>query len=77
VCRTAVDADLGAEVLGIGGNGQHGIRCGLEQEIVDHGLVLVGDSSDLGGQREDDVKIGNLQHLGLATTVFDIAGSPR
>ena len=29
------DADLGAEVLGVGGNGQHGIRRGLEQQIVE------------------------------------------
>ena len=59
------DADLGTQVLRVSGNGQHGVRGGLEQEIVDHGLVLVGDGSDLGGQREDNVEIGDLQQLGL------------
>jgi hypothetical protein len=57
---------LAPKVLGIGGNGQHGVRGGLEQEVIDHRLVLVGDGSDLGGQRENDVKIGDLQQLGLA-----------
>ena len=37
------DADAGAEVLGIGGDGEHGLGGGLEQQIVDHRLVLVGD----------------------------------
>ena len=60
------DADLGTEMLGVGGYGQHAIGCGLEQESVDHGLVLVGDGSDLGGQREDDVEVGHLQQLGPA-----------
>ena len=58
------DADVGAEVLGIGGNGEHGLRRGLEQKRVDDGLVLVGDGSDLGGQRKNDVKVGDLQQLG-------------
>jgi hypothetical protein len=44
------DADLGTEVLGVGGNGEHGL----------------GDGADLGGQREDDVEVGDLQQLGLA-----------
>jgi len=49
---------LAAQVLGVAGNRRHGVQCGLEQEILDHGLVLVGDGSDLGRQREDDVKVG-------------------
>jgi hypothetical protein len=53
-------------MLGVGGNRQHGIGGGLEEEIVDYGLVLVGNGSDLGGQREDDVKVGDLEELGLA-----------
>ena len=40
------DADLGAEVFGIGGDGEHGVGRGLEQQVVDHGLVLVGDVGD-------------------------------
>src|SRR5262249_59795065 len=37
-----------------------------EQEIGNHGLVLVGDGCDLGGQREDNMEIGDLQQLGRA-----------
>src|SRR5262245_64414628 len=60
------DADLGTEVFGIGGDGEHGVRGGLEQETVDLSLVVVGDGSDLGGQREDNMEVGNLKQLGLA-----------
>jgi hypothetical protein len=35
------NADLGTEMLGVGGDCQHRLRGGLEQEIIDHGLVLV------------------------------------
>src|SRR5215831_4601215 len=52
------DADAGAEVLGIGGNGSEHRGRGREQQSVDLGLVLVGDRADRGGQREDHVKYG-------------------
>jgi hypothetical protein len=39
---------------------------GLEQEIVDDGLVLEGDGADRRRQREDDMIVGNRQKLGLA-----------
>ena len=60
------DTDLGTQVLGIGGNGQRGVRGGIEQEVIDHRLVLVGDGSDLGEQRENDREVRDLQQLGLA-----------
>src|SRR5215467_10401159 len=60
------NADLGTEMLGVSGNRQHRLRRNFEQEVIDHRLVLVGDGSDLGRQREDDVEIGDLQQLGLA-----------
>src|SRR5262245_66062838 len=60
------DADFGTEMLGVAGNRQHGVGGGVEEEIVDYGLVVVGDGSDLGGQREDDVKVGGLKSFGLA-----------
>jgi len=60
------DADAGAEVLGIGRDGDHGLGRGLEQDVVDHGLVLVGDVGDLGRQREHDVEVRHRQQLGLA-----------
>ena len=39
---------------------------GLEQEVVDHGLVLEGDVGDRGRQREHDMEVGHRQQLGLA-----------
>ena len=41
-------ADLGAEMLGIGGDCAQRFSCGPEQNGVDRGLVL---ESDFGGRR--------------------------
>ncbi|MGY4286903.1 hypothetical protein ACVWXO_006123 [Bradyrhizobium sp. LM2.7] len=60
------DADAGAEVLRIGGDRQQGLGRDLEQEIVDHRLVLVGDVGDGRRQREHDVIVRHRQQLGLA-----------
>ena len=40
------DADAGAEVLGVGRDRDQRLGRGLEQQIVDHGLVLIGDVGD-------------------------------
>ena len=40
------DADAGAEVLWVGRDRDQGLGRGLEQQIVDDGLVLVGDVGD-------------------------------
>jgi hypothetical protein len=50
-------------MLRIGGDRQHGLGRDLEQEIVDDGLVLVGDGR---GQREHDVILWHRQQVGLA-----------
>ena len=55
------DADASAEVLGIGSDGEHGLGGRLEQQIIDHGLVLVGDVGDGRRQREDDVEVADGQ----------------
>ena len=60
------DADPGAQMLGVGGDRQHGLGRDLEQEIVDHGLVLVGDVGDRRRQREHHVIVRHRQQLGLA-----------
>ena len=60
------DADPGAQMLGIGGDGERGLGRGPEQQIIDHGLVLVGDVGDRCWQREHDVEVGHRQQLGLA-----------
>ena len=51
---------------GVGRDRERGLRRRLEQEIVEHGLVLVGDVGDRTGQREHDVEVGRGQQLGLA-----------
>src|ERR1700730_821923 len=59
-------ANAGAEVFGVSRNGEHGLGRGLEQDVVDQGLVLVGDVGDLSRQREHDVEIRHRQQLFLA-----------
>jgi hypothetical protein len=45
-------------------------RC-VEQQVVDRGLVVERDVSDLGRQGEDDVEVSHRQQIGLAL------GQPR
>ena len=52
--------------LGSAGDGEHGRRGDMEQEVVDHRLVLPGDVGDLGRQREHDMEIANRQQIGFA-----------
>ncbi len=56
----------GAEMLRLGGDGDHGLGARLEQDVVDHRLVLIGDIGDCPRQGEDDVEIGHGQQLGQA-----------
>ena len=51
------EPDPSAQVLGVGRDRGHGLGRCREQEIVDHGLVLIGDVGDLRRQREHDVII--------------------
>ena len=60
------NADACAEALGIGRDREHGLGRCLEQQVVDHGLVLVGDVGDRRRQREHDVEVGHRQQLGFA-----------
>ena len=39
---------------------------GLEEQVVDHGLVLEGDGGDRGRQGEDHVEVGDRQQVRLA-----------
>ena len=59
------EADLSAQVLGIHGDGAQGLGSGAEQDVVDDGLVLIGDGGDLLRQGEDDVEVFDRQQLGL------------
>ena len=60
------EADTNAETLRIGGNGDQRLGRCLEQQVVDHGLVLVGNVGDLSRQGEYDVEIRHREQLGLA-----------
>ncbi len=60
------EADLGAEVLGIGGNGLQGFRGGPEQNAIDHLFVLIGDRGNLFRQRKDHVEILGVEKFGAA-----------
>src|SRR6202008_5134198 len=59
------DADVGAQMPGIGGEGEQRLGRSAEQQIVDHRLVLVGDWSDLGWQREEQGEIAARQQIAL------------
>src|SRR5690606_17726759 len=59
------NADARAEMLGIGGDRQHCLGCGLEQKVVDQRLVLERYVGDLGWQCEDDVEVSDGQEIGL------------
>ena len=59
------DTDVGAEMLGIGRDRQHGLGGGLEQQVVDDRLVVVGEIGDGRRQREDDMEVADRQQLRL------------
>ena len=52
--------------FGIGRDRQHRLGRRVEQQVVDHGLVVERDVGDLGRQREDDVEVADRQQVGLA-----------
>ena len=59
------DAQTRAETLRIGSDGEQGLGRGLEQQIVDHGLVLIGDVTDRCRQREYDMVVIHRQQVSL------------
>ena len=67
------EADLGAQMLGIGSDGGQGLGGGAEEHAVEEIFVLVSDGSDRFGNREDDMKIVRRQNLG--GSFFDPLGT--
>jgi hypothetical protein len=53
-------------VFRIGTDGEQGLGGGFEQEIIDDGLVLIGDIANLGGHGEHDMEVGDGQEFGFA-----------
>jgi len=60
------EANLGTQVLGIGGNGAQGICGGTKQNAVDHFLVLVGDAGNLFRYRKDHMEVLGIEKFGAA-----------
>jgi hypothetical protein len=61
------ETDLGAEMLGIGGNLHQGRGAGAKQEVVDDLLVLQSQPRQLVGNREDDMDVVHRQQLPAAS----------
>ena len=70
------DADVGAEMLGIGRDGGERLGCGREQQAVDLGLVLVGDGAEGGRQREHHMEARHRQQFGFARLKPLLGGRP-
>ena len=60
------EADARPEMLGIGRDRQCGLGRRLEQQVVDHRLILVRDVAQRSRQRVDHTKVWHRQQLGLA-----------
>jgi len=58
--------DAGAEVFGVGRDGDQGLGCGFEQQVIDDRLVVIGHVGDRSRQGEDNMEIGHGQQFGLA-----------
>jgi hypothetical protein len=66
LCKTDVMPMRAPRCFRIGRDGQHRLRRGLEQQIVDHGLVLIGDVANRRRQGEDNEEVGNRKQFGFA-----------
>ncbi len=60
------EADVGSQMFGITGDDPQGLGGSPEQDVIDHGFVLVGDIADRGRQREDQVVVLHRQQVVLA-----------
>jgi hypothetical protein len=60
------EADARAQMLRVGGDRGQRLGGGLEEEVVDGGLVLERDRAERRRQGEDDVVVGSRQQLRLA-----------
>ena len=58
-------ADLCSQVLRVGSDSTQDFRGHLEQQAIDHGLVVIGDRADRCRQCEHQVVIVHRQEVGL------------
>jgi hypothetical protein len=68
-------ANLGTQVLGVGGNGAQRLAHRPEQNVVDVLFILVGDRSDWLWHRKDDVEVADVEKL--RSTVFQPFGASQ
>ena len=68
-------SNLRAQMLRIGGDGTQGLGGNIEQQAVDNRLVVPGDRTDRGGQREDHVVILHGQQVGLTCLEPPVCGA--
>lgn len=61
--QNAEETNLGTEVLWVGGDLPQRLRGRLEQDVVDHGLVLEGDDLDLRRHGEHHVEVGHVEQF--------------
>ncbi|MGY4368906.1 hypothetical protein ACVW1A_004971 [Bradyrhizobium sp. LB1.3] len=66
LCSTEVMPMGAPRCFGSGGDRGQRFGRGLEQQVVDDGLVLVGDVGDGRRQREHDMEVQHGQQIGLA-----------
>jgi len=60
------EADLCAEVFGIGADGLQRFCSGVEEDVINYLLVLVGDGSNLVGHSEDDMEVRAVKQFSQA-----------
>src|SRR6202171_6403139 len=53
-------------MLGVGGDGEQSLGSNVEQQAIDHGLVLIGEVGDRRRQRKDHMVVLDRQQIGLA-----------
>ena len=60
------EADLRAQMLGVGGDAAQRLRGGSEQDVVSRSLVLERDDGDRFRHCEHHVEVGHLEQFRLA-----------
>lgn len=59
-------ADVGPQVFWVAGDGQQSLGGSSKQKTVEHSLVLQRQRAELIGQREDEVKVEDVEQVGAA-----------
>jgi hypothetical protein len=61
--QNAEETDFGAQVLGVSGNLQQRLSASPKQQVINDVLVLKRQSGELMRQREDDMKVTNVEQF--------------